>query len=108
MKKFIKTEIEIPVEKLQDLASELEYRIDRVMASLDGRKYPLEAARRTREGIMNYIALIANVEEDLQGWMKQLVAEYMEKIYALDARLEKELELLEGQENYFPEEDRSF
>lgn len=82
----------VPMEKLQDLASELEQRIDRV---IDAEKHLMDLFWKTREGILCYIALIASLEEDLHSRVKRLIAEDVEQIYAFHAKLEQDLEFLE-------------
>lgn len=98
----------ISIEELQHLASELEYRIDRIIDGPDEQNQLMDPSWETREGIHHFIALIASLEKDLQKRIERLLSEYMEQIYALHVKLESDLEVLEQACNHLSREDSLF
>ena len=85
------------IEDLANAVAELERRIDSVMeeAPCRDRAY-MDPSLEVQEGVFQLIALVAGLEEDLLKRLREVIAEYLEQIYAFHAKLEGDLEALEG------------
>ncbi len=85
------------VEDLRNAVAELERRADSsIENALSGDRTYVAPSLEVREGIFQLLALVAGLEEDLRRRFRELVAEYLEQIYAFHAKLEEDLEAPEG------------
>lgn len=85
------------VKDLANTAAELEQRVDRVLEDFPCRNAAYaELSLEVREGIFQLLALVAGLDEDLPRRLREVIAEYLEQIYAFHAKLEEDLESLEG------------
>lgn len=85
------------VEDLRNAVAELELRADSAMGralSRDGTY--VAVSLELRERIFQLLALVVGLEEDLCKRLREVIAEYLEQIYAFHAKLEEDLEVLEG------------
>jgi len=85
------------VENLQNAISDLEYKADNAIKnSLYRNNACMAASLELREKIFQLIALVANLEEDLNKRFRVIITEYLEQIYAFHAKLEEDMEVLEN------------
>lgn len=85
------------VEELANAVAELERRVDRVLEDALCRNAAyVGLSLEVREGIFQLLALVAGLDEDLPRRLREVIAEYLEQIYAFHAKLEEDLESLEG------------
>jgi hypothetical protein len=81
---------------LQDTVSDLKYEIDRLQQyCLDSKNRELDGrVAKFREVTMEMIAIIANIEENLQFKVNCMIADFLNKVYADLASLEQGISVL--------------